>query len=127
MSLDVSSIGMHYLSIGYALGASVSVNPVAKLRLNGYFHFVPSASLLLSGTSINLGFMPYCRYGAEITYDWIGIGLEWGSGMSNMSDLMTSLTSEMEGMEIEAQKSKYYSNYMQIYLAFKFGKKKNNR
>lgn len=122
MPFDLTKIGMHYLSLGYALGASVTVNPVAKLRVNGYFHFVPSASLVLSGTMINLGFMPYCKYGAEVSYDWFGIGCEWGSGMSNMTDFMAKLTSE--GSDTEVVKSKYYSNYARIYMSFRFGKKK---
>lgn len=122
MPFDLSKMGMHYLSVGYALGASVTVNPVAKLRVNGYFHFVPSASFVLSGSMINLGFMPYCKYGAEVSYGWFGIGCEWSSGMSNMTDLLSKLTSE--NPDAEAVKAKYYSNYARIYMSFRFGKKK---
>lgn len=122
LPFDLSEIGMHYLSLGYALGVSVTVNPVAKLRLNGYFHFVPSASVVLSESMLNLGFMPYCKYGAEVSYDWFGVGCEWSSGMSNMTDLMSKLTSE--GSDSEVMKSKFVSNYTRIYVSFRFGKKK---
>lgn len=125
MPFDITKIGMHYLSVGYALGASVTVNPVAKLRVNGYFHFVPSAAVTLSGTMLNVGFMPYCKYGAEVTYSRIGVGFEWGSGMSNMSDMMSKLMSEDQNTE--TPKAKYYSNYAKIYLALRFGKSKKKK
>ena len=125
MPFDLSKIGMHHLSVGYALGASLTVNPVAKLRLNGYFHFVPSCAVIVSGSTFSVGFMPYCRYGAEVSYGRVGVGIEWGSGMSNMSDMMSKLMA-MGDEEAQAvastPKTRYYSNYMNIYLALKFGK-----
>lgn len=127
MPFDLSKIGMHHLSVGYALGVSLTVNPVAKLRLNGYFHFVPSCAAVLSGSTLSIGFMPYCRYGAEVSYGRVGVGIEWGSGMSNMSDMMSKLMA-MGDEEAQAvastPKTRYYSNYMNIYLALKFGKNK---
>lgn len=125
MGAEIPDLGSHYLSLGYALGASVTVNPVAKLRVNGYFHFVPSAAVFLSGMSFNLGFMPYCKYGAEVSYDWFGLGVEWGSGMSNMTDMITKMMGEETGME--TMKSKYYSNYTRLYVAFRFGKDKKKK
>ena len=123
--IDLSKIGMHYISVGYALGVSATVNPVSKLRINGYFHFVPSAGLIISGTSLNLGFMPYCKYGAEVGFGGFGVGFEWGSGVSEMSDVLSKLISDEEGASgTETPKAKYYSNYGRIYLAFRFGKKK---
>lgn len=75
--------------------------------------------------SLNLGFMPYCKYGAEVSYDWFGLGVEWGSGMSNMTDMITQMMGEETGME--TIKSKYYSNYTRLYVAFRFGKNKKKK
>lgn len=130
MGFDLASIGSHYLSVGYALGASLTINPVAKLRLNGYVHFVPSVALQLAGNSLNLGFMPYLRYGGEVSYNWFGVGVEWTSGMSNMTDMVTKLMSEVsEEGNAAVPKTKFHSDYMRVYIAFKLGKpkKKKNR
>ena len=121
-SLDMNSIGMHYASVGYALGASLTVNPVSKLRVSGYFHFVPSAAVILSGTMLNVGFMPYCKYGMEVSFNKIGVGVEWGSGVSGMTDYMQKLVSDTENPTLS--KSDYYSNYTRIYLALRLGKSK---
>lgn len=128
LPFDLSGIGMHNLSIGYALGASVTVNPVAKLRINGYFHFVPSLSMVFSGEAFNAGFMPYCKYGAELSYDWFGLGIEWGSGASTMHDVMALVEGEVSGLlggssESEVQKTKCTSTFTRIYVAFRLGKK----
>lgn len=127
MPFDLSKIGMNYLSVGYALGASLTVNPIAKLRINGYFHFVPSGAMIVSGSTLSIGFMPYCRYGAELSYGRVGFGLEWGSGMSSMSDMMAKLMTiaDEEAQSVNSTpKTKYYSNYMNIYFALRFGKNK---
>lgn len=127
-NIGLGSMGLNYLSLGYALGASVSINPIAQLGINCYFHFVPSAALIFGSSALNVGFMPYCKYGAEFSYGWFGIGVEWGSGMSNTTDFMTKLMTDSE-TDVQnnggkAPKQKYYSNYTKVYLSFKFTKKK---
>lgn len=119
-----NSMGTHYFSAGYAVGASVTINPVANLRVNGYFHFVPSAALLFGDSGFQVGFMPYFRYGAELTYGKVGLGLEWGSGVSKMSDLSAKFgdMAEEDSESGFTPNYKYYSNYMQVYLALRFGK-----
>ena len=131
--MGLSSLGMHYISLGYALGASVSVNPIAQLGISGYFHFVPSVALLFGSSALNAGFMPYCKYGAELSYGWFGVGVEWGSGMSNTTDFMTRLMAivDPETGVVEngapAPKQKYYSNYTKLYISFKLTRKKDRR
>jgi hypothetical protein len=119
---------MHYASIGYALGAGLTINPVKKLGINGYFHFVPSVSLLASGNSMGGGFTPYCKYGGNITFGKVGLGVEWGSGMTRTRDMIAVLTSklnsEYDGAEISKEKAKYFSNFTRFYLTFKVGQKK---
>lgn len=113
-------IGMHYVAVGYGIGLSVTVNPVAKLRVNGYCHFVPSVAMVISNSEISAGFMPYVKYGAEVSYSKVGVGIEWGSGMSKMSDVLSQLVSDSDS---SPEKKKYYSNYMRIYLSLRFGKR----
>lgn len=114
---NLSSMGSHYISLGYALGVSLTINPVAQLRLEGYAHFVPSVGLQLSGTNLYLGFMPYLKYGCELSYGFFGVGVEWGTGVSKMSDMMPKLIGEGY-----PSKNKFYSNYTKIYVSFRMGK-----
>ncbi len=119
---DLTSIGNHYVSIGYSLGVSMTMNPVAQLRLTGYAHFVPSFAAHISGMNINIGFMPYLKYGCELSYSWFGVGVEWGTGVSKMSDMMAKLIAE--GAEYSTPKTKFYSNYTKFYISFRLGKVK---
>ncbi len=122
MPFDLKKLGNHYLSVGYAVGVSLTINPVAQLRVNGYCHFVPSFAIQFSGSQIYTGFMPYLKYGCEVGYGKIGVGVEWGTGMSKMTDLMSKFASEQENFEVP--KSKYFSNYTKIYLSIRMGKVK---
>lgn len=118
--VDLTSIGSHYFSVGWALGVSVTVNPVAKLRVAGYAHFVPSAAMHFSGLSANVGFMPYLKYGCELSYGAVGLGAEWGTAKGKCTDLISSFMSESENSV--APKSLLYSNYTKLYIVFRFGR-----
>lgn len=122
LPFDLKSLGSHYFSVGYAVGLSLTINPVAQLRVNGYCHFVPSFAIQFSGGQTYAGFMPYMRYGCEVGYGRVGVGVEWGTGMSKMTDLMSKLNAETDNFEVP--KSKFYSNYMKIYLSIRMGKVK---
>lgn len=72
--------------------------------------------------------MPYCKYGGNITFGKIGLGVEWGSGMAKTRDLVALFASkvdpEYDGAEISTEKAKYFSNFTRFYLSFKFGRNK---
>lgn len=120
-SFNIPDLGQNYFSIGYSLGASVTVNPVARLRCCGYVHFVPSAAFDLCGMSMNIGFMPYIKYGFEMSYSWIGLGVEYGTGMTDMHDVMSLLPSEPLNNQFGAR---YYSNYTKVYIVFRHAGKR---
>lgn len=120
LSFNAASIGSHYLSMGCLIGPSLTVKAVAQMRIVGYFHFVPSLALQFSGASLNIGFMPYLKYGCELSYDWFGVGVEWGTGVSNMSDFAAKLISG--NSSASPTKSKFYSNYMKLFISFRLGR-----
>lgn len=120
MDIPSLDIGSHYLAAGWALGVSATVNPVAQLRVAGYVHFVPSAGVHISGISANLGFMPYLKYGCELSYGFFGAGVEWGTVKGKCIDLTSRFLSE--NGEGGTSKSLLYSNYTKIYLAFRLGR-----
>ena len=119
---NVSSMGSHYLSVGCQIGPSLTIRPVAQMRIVGYAYFVPSVAVQFSGASLNLGFMPYLKYGCELSYDWFGVGVEWGTGVSNMSDFASKIISG--NSSAKATKAKFYSNYMRAFISFRLGKAK---
>ena len=119
-SIDIPDIGSHYFAVGWGLGVSATVNPVAQLRVAGYVHFVPSMGVQISGISANLGFMPYMKYGCELSYGFFGLGVEWGTAKGECFDLIGEMM--FEGDEYTSSKSLLYSNYTKIYLAFRLGR-----
>ena len=119
-SIDLPAIGSHYFAVGWGLGVSATVNPVAQLRVAGYVHFVPSVGFQVSGLSANLGFMPYMKYGCELSYGIFGLGVEWGTAKGECVDLIGEMTATDESYV--ASKSLLYSNYTKIYLAFRLGR-----
>ncbi|MBO5419343.1 MAG: hypothetical protein J6A22_04575 [Bacteroidales bacterium] len=123
-SITLPSLGMNYFSIGYALGVSVTINPVAKLRLCGYCHFVPSAAIDNCDMSANIGFMPYVKYGFEMTYSWIGFGIEYGTGKAKMQDMVSVISTMTSEEPVNMSGAPYYSNYSKAYIVFRMGRKK---
>ena len=119
-SMDFVDIGSHYFSLGWAFGVSLTANPVAQLRVAGYAHVIPSAGVQFSGLNANLGFMPYLKYGCELSYGVFGLGVEWGTAKGNCIDLIGVL--EYEDEDYKAPKSLLYSNYTRLYVVFRLGK-----
>lgn len=106
--------GRHHLDIGLFLGPAVSVNPVGKLMVKGYFRFVPSYSVLMLESDIYHGFAPNFTYGGEICWNWIGLGIEGRSGFGTYS----SLISLIEGSE--SMPAGYGTEALRVYICFRF-------
>ena len=132
LDFNLADLGLNYFSIGYAVGASLTINPVSKLNVNTYCHFVPSVGLMFSGSSVNAGYVPYVRYGAELSFGRIGLGAEYMTGVSKMTDMLPMIMSKLESGDQEtasttAVTQKYYPNFMKVYLVLHMGKKKNKK
>ena len=129
LNLTPAAIGLNYVSIGYAIGGSLTINPAGKFNINTYCHFVPSLGLMVSGSSINAGYMPYVRSGAEFSLGRVGLGAEYVSGVSSMTDMLPVIMSKFENPDQKistesALKQQYYSNFMKVYMVFHMGKRK---
>lgn len=106
--------GRHQADIGLFVGPSVTVNPVSDLKIGVYFRVVPSYSLIMTESDVLHGFVPYFTYGGEISWRWIGVGVEGRSGAGIYSSLM-GLFGGASGMT-----SGYGTEALRIYLAFRF-------
>lgn len=106
--------GRHHLDIGMFLGPAVSVNPVGDLMVTAYFRFVPSYSAFLMDVDAYHGFTPFFTYGGEVTWKWIGLGVEGRSGYGSYSSIM-SLFNGGESMKVG-----YATQAVRCYISFRF-------
>lgn len=106
--------GRHQADIGLFFGPAVTVNPVSDLRIGVYFRVVPSYSLIMTESDMLHAFVPYFTWGGEISWRWIGAGVEGRSGQGMYSSLL-GLFGGASGMT-----SGYGIEALRIYLAFRF-------
>lgn len=107
-------LGLHHIDVGLHIGPSISINPVSHLKILAYFRFVPSYSMLLLSENFYQGFTPLFSYGGEISYKFIGIGIEGRTGSAKYKDIIA----EYEGTN--AMKIKYKTSAMRVYISFRF-------
>lgn len=107
-------IGLHHIDVGLHIGPSISINPVSHLKILAYFRFVPSYSMLILSEEFYQGFTPIFSYGGEISYKFIGIGIEGRTGSAKYKDMIA----EYEGTD--ALKIKYKTSAMRVYISFRF-------
>ena len=107
-------LGLHHIDVGLHIGPSISINPVSHLKILAYFRFVPSYSMLILSEEFYQGFTPMFSYGGEISYKFIGIGVEGRTGSAKYKDMIA----EYEGTD--ALKIKYKTSAMRVYISFRF-------
>lgn len=107
-------LGLHHIDVGLHIGPSISINPVSHLKILAYFRFVPSYSMLILSEEFYQGFTPIFSYGGEISYKFIGIGIEGRTGSAKYKDMIA----EYEGTD--ALKIKYKTSAMRVYISFRF-------
>ena len=108
------NMGLHHIDVGLHVGPSVSINPVAHLKISAFFRFVPSYSMLLLNSELYQSFTPMFTYGGEVSYKFIGIGIEGRSGSAKYTDLLAETESG------EAMKIKYKTSALRLYISFRF-------
>ena len=112
--IGIGISGRHHFDIGMFLGPAVSVNPVGDLMVTAYFRFVPSYSAFLMDVDAYHGFTPFFTYGGEVTWKWIGLGVEGRSGYGSYSSIM-SLFNGGESMKVG-----YATQAVRCYISFRF-------
>lgn len=109
------------VSIGLAVGPSVTWNPVGKLRLCGYYHVVPTGSLFAQGMGAYAGYSTMMKYGLELSYGSIGVGVDRESGMDTCTDMISYyMAKSQEGDVSSIGSSRYFSESLQVYLSLRF-------
>ena len=108
------NIGSHLLDVNLKVGPSLTINPVDKLKVHLYFHYVPTYSMLLLDSSFSHTYESCFDYGASISYKVIGLGIEyrWGHAKHNNTALL-------EYSDIN-DKTKINTSALSFYISFRY-------
>lgn len=111
------SLDAHQLEIAMQVGPSVTVNPVGKLCIHGYFRYAPSFSALYMDESFMGNYASFFVGGGSVSYGVIGLGIEARYGNCKYKGLFGSDgDEETDGAPIA--KTKFSG--MRAYLTFRF-------
>ena len=118
-------LGQHQMEYSMHIGASLTINPVDHLKINGYFRYAPSFSGVLcedeeGDSKFSGGFASFFVAVGAISYKVISFGLEsrWGEGKYKT---FTPLDEGMNSTEIiSSNKEKLKTNSTRFYLSFRF-------
>lgn len=123
---DSEFSSFHQAEIGMQVGPSITVNPISKLNIHGYFRYAPSFSALYDGDTFRGGYASYFVGGGAVSYGVIGLGIEarfgackyktFGGGDSG-DEAEYGATSDTERTTVTS-KSKFSG--MRVYLTFRF-------
>ncbi len=78
-------LGVHQVELGLHIGPSITLNPIDYLKLSGYFHFIPSGSIVIMNDEANASYVSNFAVGGAIAYKAISLGIEsrWGKAKYN--------------------------------------------
>lgn len=122
-------LGVHQVELGLHVGPSITLNPVNHLKISGYFHFIPSGSILIMNDEANSSYVSNFAAGAAIAYKAISLGIEsrWGKAKYNSfsGDESAMDTEDMEGDfdlddALTSGKNRMITKSIRFYLTFRF-------
>lgn len=126
---DEEDLGTHQVEIGLHFGPSITINPVDHLKLNGYFHFIPSGSMIILNDEANTSYVSNFAVGAAISYKAISLGIEsrWGKAKYNSFSVDEEAT-DFEDMEgdydvddvLVTGKNRMKTKSLRFFLTFRF-------
>ena len=119
-------LGIHQIDASMHVGPSVTVNPVGDLKVAAYFHYVPTASMVVIDDSFGHGYVYNFAFGASVAYKAISVGIEhrWAKKAT-----YNGLSFDEEGMDydapdfedvIESDKWKMKSKSFRVFLSFRY-------
>lgn len=112
-------LGVHQAEIGLPLGPSLTINPVSHLKVSGYFHFVPSASVIVLDSEVNVKYVSFFTCGGAIAYKTISFGIESRWGSANYKSFSGD-DDESSDSFLSTDNNKLKTNSTRFYLALRF-------
>lgn len=110
------SVSMVYDQIEAAVqvGPSITLTPTDLVRMSGYFRYAPTLSLLFGNGNKEVAYGSYCVGGINVSYKFLGIGVESRFGTAKYRPLA------LVGTVIERDRVKTKLNGYRIYLTINF-------
>lgn len=78
---------VHQAEIGMQFGPSLTVNPVHRLKVGGYFRVTPSYSLLYMDETVHHHYVTFCNAGCTLAWKVVSVGVEWRWGTASYDGL----------------------------------------
>lgn len=124
LDLDLE-LGCFQLETGMSVGPSVTINPINHLKVNAYFHFTPSASMIFLDDNISASYASFFNIGAAVSYKFISIGVEKRWGSANYSSLSLDDIDLEEDLDLEtdlflSSKKKMKTSGLRAYISFRY-------
>lgn len=133
--LNSINIGKHSITLGVAVGPSLKIVPfyhlnkkaLDKLKVTLYGHYVPSfcgVAMMGDGNkSFSGGYMGMWRYGINLSFSRIGIGVEHYKGKSKLHNFSSNDEEDDDGNSFPNftnDKVKYTFSGTRFYIGFRF-------
>lgn len=111
---DLEKNECHQADISMHIGPSITINPIGKLNLHGYFRYAPTYSAMYVDDTFYGNYAGFFVGGGSVSYGTIGLGIE-----SRFSDLNYKKLGSDEEKEF-SRKLKTKLNGWRAYLTFRF-------
>ncbi len=114
------------LEIGMGIGPSLTIAPFSwmsnglrYLKVTGYYHVTPSASIMFLDGETNAAFNLFQSAGAKLTYRRLSIGIEKRWGTAKYDSIIPDDVIEATGGEV-SDKIKFETNSLRAYISLNF-------
>lgn len=111
---DEKKYQIHETEFAMQVGPSITINPIPKLSILGYFHYAPSYSCYYANEKFGGSYASYWVGGCSVAYDIIGLGIETRFGNGKFDNILPIGDSESSG------KVSVNTNGFRAFLIFKF-------
>lgn len=111
---DTDEYEYHQGEISMQVGPSITVNPVGKLNIHGYFRFAPTFAGLYDNDSFYGNYASLFVGGGSISYGVVGLGIESRFGDCKYKEFGTDDEDE------DSSKLTTKLSGWRVYLSFKF-------
>lgn len=108
---------IHKAEVGMHVGPSVTVNPIGKLNLHGYFRFAPTFAVMYDDDVFRGNYASMFVTGVSLSYGVIGVGIEKRWGTCKYKELFGG----DDDYEVVSD-PKIKTSGLRVYLAFRFGR-----
>ncbi|MDR1201177.1 MAG: hypothetical protein LBL58_06030 [Tannerellaceae bacterium] len=113
-NLDTEKYEYYQGEISMHIGPSITINPVDKLDIHGYFRYAPTFSGLYTDDAFYGNYASFFVGGGSISYGVIGLGIESQFGNCDYKEFVSNNDDEV------SSKLKMKLSGWRAYLTFKF-------